>query len=78
MRIAAAVFVLTLGGTLAEAAVALPKPAPLMGGNSQKVQIHHYVSKPTKLTSAEWGLPTSSLKTVPVQIHPYVTGRFGF
>lgn len=79
MKIAAvaATFVLTVGGAFAEAA-ALPKPASLMGGNSQRVQLHHYVAKPSKHTSPEWGLRTASLRPMPVQIHPYVTGRFGF
>jgi hypothetical protein len=80
MKIAAAAtaLVLTLGGALAEAAVTLPKPASVMGGNSQNVQLHTYVVKNSKYTAPEWGLRKASLQTVPIQIHPYVTGRFGF
>ncbi len=73
----ATVLVLTAGGTLLEAGT-LPKPSSLMGGNSQKVQMHHYVSRPTKHTSPEWGLNTASLRSMPVQMHPYVTGRSRF
>lgn len=73
----ATTLVLTAGGALLEAAT-LPKPSSLMGGNSQKVQMHHYVAKPTKHTSPEWGLRTASLSVMPVQIHPYVTGRARF
>ena len=73
----ATTLVLTAGGALLEAAT-LPKPSSLMGGNSQKVQMHHYVAKPTKHTSPEWGLRTASLNPIQVQIHPYVTGRTRF
>jgi len=68
---------LTAGGALVEAAT-LPKPSSLMGGNSQKVQLHHYVAKPTKHTSPEWGSRSAGLRSLPVPIHPYVKGRFGF
>jgi hypothetical protein len=69
--------VLTVGGALAQAAT-LPKPSPLMGGNSQRVQLHHYVGKPSKQTQPEWGQNKASLKSMPVQIHAYVTGRTRF
>ena len=78
MKIAAVatILVLTVGGGLAEAA-ALPEPRSLLGGN-KTVQLHHYVSKTTKYSSPEWGLRTASLRSLPVQIHPYVTGRTRF
>jgi hypothetical protein len=78
MKIAgvATILVLTVGGALVEAA-ALPKPTSVLGGN-KTAQFHHYVSKTTKYTSPEWGLRTASLRSAPVQIHPYVTGRSRF
>jgi hypothetical protein len=72
----AATLVLTVGGALVEAA-ALPKPSSVLGG-SKTAQFHHYVSKTTKYTSPEWGLRTASLRSLPIQIHPYVTGRARF
>ena len=78
MKIAAVatILVLTVGGALVEAA-ALPKPNSVLGGN-KAVQFHHYVSKTTKYSSPEWGLRTASLRSLPIQIHPYVTGRTRF
>jgi hypothetical protein len=73
----ATMLVLTAGGALAEAAT-LPKASSLLGGTSEKKQMHHYVAKLTKHTSPEWGLRTASLRSLPVQIHPYVTGRTRF
>jgi len=74
----ATTLLLTAGGALAEAAT-LPKAKSLMGGgNSEKVQMHHYVSKLTKQTSPEWGRRKASTQMLPVQIHPYVTGRTRF
>jgi hypothetical protein len=72
----ATTLVLTVGGALVEAA-ALPKASSVMGG-SKTVQFHHYVSKTTKYTSPEWGLRTASLRSLPIQGHPYVTGRARF
>ena len=73
----ATTLVLTVGGALVEAA-ALPKPSSLLGASSKTLQFHHYVSKPTTYTSPEWGLRTASLRSLPIQIHPYVTGRARF
>lgn len=67
----ATTLVLAAGGALVEAAT-LPKPASVMGGNSQKVQMHPYVAKQSKYTSPEWGMRKASLSSLPVQIHPYV------
>ena len=68
--------VLTLGAALVEGA-SLPKASSLLGGG-KSVQLHHYVSKTTKYSSSEWGLRTASLRSLPVQVHPYVTGRARF
>ena len=73
----ATTLVLTLGGALVEGA-GLPTPRSLLGTTSKTLQLHHYVSKTTKYTSPEWGLRTASLRSLPVQIHPYVTGRARF
>ena len=79
MKIAAVAttLVLTAGGALLDAAD-LPKPASLMGGNSQKVQMHPFVAKQTKYVTPEWGMRKESLRSMPVQIHPYVTGKARF
>lgn len=69
--------VLTLGGALVEGA-GLPTPRSLLGTTSKTLQLHHYVSKTTKYTSSEWGLRTASLRSLPVQMNPYVTGRARF
>lgn len=78
MKIAAVatILVLTVGGALVEAA-ALPKASSVMGGN-KAAQFHHYVSKTTKYSSPEWGLRTANLRSLPIQIHPYVTDRARF
>lgn len=73
----ATTLVLTLGGALVEGA-GLPTPRSLLGTTSRTLQLHHYVLKTTKYTSPEWGLRTASLRSLPVQIHPYVTGRARF
>jgi hypothetical protein len=72
----ATTLVLTVGAALVEGA-GLPKPSSLLGGG-KTAQFHHYVSKTTKYTSPEWGLRTASLRSLPVQVHPYVTGRARF
>jgi hypothetical protein len=73
----ATTLILTAGGALLEAAD-LPKPASVMGGNSQKVQMHPYVAKTTKYTSPEYGMRKDNLRSMPLRIHPYVTGRARF
>ena len=73
----ATTLVLAAGGTLLEAAN-LPKAASVMGGNSKAVQLHPYVGKQSKFSSPEYGLRKADLTSMPVQIHPYVTGRFTF
>jgi hypothetical protein len=73
----ATTLILTAGGALLEAAD-LPKPASVMGGNSQKVQMHPFVSKTTRFTTPEWGMRKASLRSLPLRIHPYVTGRARF
>jgi hypothetical protein len=49
-----------------------------MGGNSQKVQMHPYVTKNTKYTSPEYGKLKANTEPLPLRIHPYVSGKARF
>ena len=73
----ATTLILTAGGALLEAAD-LPKPASVMGGNSQKVQMHPYVTKNTKYSSPEYGKLKANTEPLPLRIHPYVSGKARF
>lgn len=73
----ATTLILAGGGALLEAAE-LPKAASVMGGNSQKVQMHPYVAKSVKYSSPEWGQRKENLRLQPPLIHPYVTGKTRF
>jgi hypothetical protein len=77
VAVATTLILTAAGGALLEAAD-LPKPASVMGGNSQNVQMHPFVSKTTKYSSPEYGMRKDNLRSMPLRIHPYVSGKTRF